>query len=81
MSGTRVSENDMEQMRSYKMTTIKFYKSRKAMQKGICKMEAAGYKVVGTEAIPVRYSCVATMFFPPLVFFKKENFKVQFSKG
>jgi len=62
------------------MTTIKFYKSRRAMQKGIRKMEASDYQVVSTEAVPVRYSCLAMMFFPPLALFKKENFKVQYNQ-
>lgn len=62
------------------MTTVKFYKSRRAMRRGIRKMEAADYQVVYTETVMVRHGCVALMLFPPLLFFKMENFKVQFNQ-
>jgi hypothetical protein len=62
------------------MTTIKFYGSRRAMRRGIRKMELDGYKVDDTETVMVRRGCLTLMAFPPLVFFKRESFKVQYSE-
>ena len=65
-------------------TRIEFYKNEKAMHSGIRQWEAAGWEVVGTEAIDEGYGCAKTVFlgclFLPLALLgkKPQRYKVEY---
>jgi len=67
-------------------TKVEFYKNRKAMQKGINKMQKGGWEVVDTEAVQQGYGCFKTgclgcLFFPlALLGRKPEQYKVQYRR-
>lgn len=68
-------------------TKIIFYKSRRAMQRGIKKMEGQGWEVMSTEAVEQGYSgcktcCLGCLFFPlALLGRKPEQYKVQYRRA
>jgi len=67
-------------------TTVVFYKNRKAMQRGIKKMQKQGWDVVDTEAIQKGYSgcktCLFGCLYLPLALLgrKPEEYKVQYRR-
>ena len=67
-------------------TKVEFYKDKKAMQKGIAKMQKQGWEVVHTEAVEQGYGagktcCLGCLFFPlALLGRKPEQYKVQYRR-
>jgi len=67
-------------------TKVEFYKNKKAMQRGIKKMQGKGWEVVSTEVVPQGYSgcktCLFGCLFLPLALLgrKPEQYKVQYRR-
>ena len=68
-------------------TRVEFYKNKRAMQRGIKRMQKRGWDVVDTEAIPQGYSgcktCLFGCLFLPLALLgrKPEQYKVQYRRA
>jgi hypothetical protein len=67
-------------------TKVVFYKNRRAMQRGIKKMQGRGWEVVDTEVVERGYGCIKTgclgCLFLPLALLgrKPEEYKVQYRR-